>query len=165
MKSLALLVCLFSGYLSNAQDSYKKGVEAFNAKDYAKAAELLRDYADKGDCMAQYVVGFAYSDDRTDMYNDSIAFEYLLKAAEQKHTHSMGLLAGIYFGRGGENIQARIDALTWAELAASYDIVQQGLSTRHLIRNYLTADEIKQAEKQIKEKKKVFDKMEVCDSH
>lgn len=152
----------FTIITSKAQDNnYVKGLKEFDAKNFEKSVEYLRPYADSGNCVAQFAVGFCYSDE-TSFANDSIAEIYLLRAAEQKNTRSMGVLSTLYFKKSYSDKSYIVKALAWAEIAAEYDIVQKGLSTRYLIRQYMTNDEIKKAENIIQDKKKKFDKLKSC---
>jgi TPR repeat protein len=160
---ISTFIITFFCHLSYAQtDNYFLGLMEFDNQNFERAVELLQPHADSGKCMAQYAVGFCYSNDELSIHNDSLSEHYLLLAAEQKHTHAMGLLASLYFGRGRSDSLSRIKASAWAELAAEYDDIQKGLTTRHVIRRYLSEKEIKESEEIIEKKKEKFNKMENC---
>src|SRR5688500_7441686 len=146
-KFLAVVVIATFPLLARAQDSsYLEGAGAHENREYEKAMKLLTPYAEQGDCFAQYAVGFAYWNDKANPVKDSIAEVYLTKAAEQKQTHAMGILATILILRSFDNPGIRPTALMWAELAAMYDPIQQATTTRSMIRKYLEAFEISKAE-------------------
>ncbi|MDQ3050854.1 MAG: hypothetical protein M3Q95_08220 [Bacteroidota bacterium] len=150
--------------ICNAQeDNYSDGLKAFDAKEYGKAVQLLKPFADSGKCLAQYAVGFSYTNSELSIANDSLAEYYLLLASEQKQTHAMGVLATVYFEKSYTDKSYNIKALVWAELAAAYDIIQFGLSTRYVIRAYMEKADIKEAEKLIEIKKSELNKMKSCD--
>ena len=73
----------------------------------------------------------------------------------------MGLLSLIYFEKGMINSKYKVDALVWAQIAAAYDPVQKGTSTRYLIKAYMTETELKKVENILKEKKNEFDKIDI----
>jgi TPR repeat protein len=151
---------LISVCFVKAQDAqFIEGLKAFDSKDFKKAAELLQPYAESGSCLAQYVNGYYYSQKELGAQNDSLAEKYLKGASEKKQTHAMGLLAAFYFGKG---LEYKIQALVWAEIAAEFDIIQKGLTTRRLIRMYMSEEEITEAEKMISEKKKYFHDISAC---
>jgi hypothetical protein len=160
----AVVAVLFTFRIATAQqNNYVKGVAAFSVQEFKKAIPLLRPYADAGDCYAEYAVGFALWSDKTDPVNDALAERYLTRAAEHKQTHAMGVLATILIMKSMNDPSIRPQALMWAELAAMYDPIQVGTTTRHMIRQYLEAFEIDKAEELIKEKQKIFDGMQGCE--
>ena len=163
LKIVLVLLFLFKSGIAISQDTnYIKGLKAFDNKEFDKAIEYLQPYADNEDCVAQYALGFIYSNEKLSMANDSLAEIYLLKSSNQKHTHAMGLLATLYFKKSYSDKKYNVKALVWAELAAEYDVIQKGLTTRYLIRSYMTEQEIEEAEKILKKRKKVFDKKSTC---
>ena len=126
-----------------------KGLIAFDAKDYKLAVATLTPFAEKGDCVAQFAVGFAYSTDI--IKNDSLAMRWLLLAAEQKQPNAMGPLGVLYFGSDIEG--ANTKAYLWVMLAAEYEPKQRATSARVLIKSYLKPDELIEANKLISEYK------------
>ena len=162
IRIIITLSLLLSTNALMAQDKYQDGLSAFDSKKYKTAIKLLRPYADSGKCVAQFVVGFCYSQKDKKFTNDSLASVYLLKASEQKHGRAMGLYATFLFGKSYGNESNKINGLVWAELAAKYDPIQKGTTTRHLFRSYMTPEEIEKAEQIIKEKQAVLDKIDNC---
>jgi|GEM_PF-1760999 len=70
---------------SFAQTSdYDKGLMAFDAKNFKQAMELLKPYAEKGNCIAQFAVGFSYMYGE-DIKSDSLARHWLELSAEQSN--------------------------------------------------------------------------------
>jgi len=161
-KILIILLLLKTGVSIGQDKNYIKGLKAFDNKEFDKAIEYLKPYADNENCLAQYALGFVYSNEELSIANDSLAEMYLLNSSNQKHTHAMGLLATLYFKKSYSDKKYKIKALVWAELAAEYDVLQKGLTTRYLIRSYMNEKEIVEAEKIIKERKKIFDKKSNC---
>lgn len=109
MKLILTLFCSLLTISSFAQDSDRdKGLIAFDAKNFKLAIQKLQPYADKGDCLAQYAVGFSYMYGE-EVKNDSLARHWLLLSAQQKQPHAMGPLAASYFG---SNVQdANVNAI------------------------------------------------------
>lgn len=148
-KKLALLVLvLVTCFKSFGQDSnFDKGLMAFDAKNFNEALVKLKPYAENGNCLAQFAVGFSLMYNGADSH-DSTARHWLKLAAEQKQPNAMGPLAVNYFGSNAD--QANVNAYLWAMLAAEYDPRQQATTARVLIKSYLSPGELKKAESLIK---------------
>lgn len=161
-KSLMLLfISTFT--LSSQVTDFQKGLEAFNSKNYERALNYLKPYADdSSNCLAQYIVGYCFADSNTQSSNDSLAEYYLLQSSEQKYGRAMGLLAVKYFAKASTDTNSIINALVWAELAAYYDPIQSLNSSRYLIREYLSPESIEKAEAIIRKKKKILDEIDIC---
>ena len=160
------LLFLFTSVLSFGQDkNYEKGLKAFDSKDYTKAFKLLKPYADSGDSMSEFVVGFCYINPESNIKNDSLAEIYLIRSAEKYNSKAMGLLSIYYFQKGIENEKFKIQALVWEEIAGEYDPAFNATTTRYLIRQYLNEAQLKEAEAILKEKKTKFDKISIEDFH
>ena len=65
-----------AGPLEDANDAYRE-------KAYAKAAELWRPLAEKGDAEAQYSLGTLYAEGKGVEQNDATAFLWFQRAANQ----------------------------------------------------------------------------------
>jgi len=139
--------------------NYEEGLKAFDAEDYMKAFKLLKPFAESGNAMAEFVLGSCYLNPGLDLKNDSLAEHYLLSAAEKYHPESMGMLSLYYLQKGSENEQLKIQALVWAEIAAAYKPAFS--STKALIKHSLNQQELKEAEKILKEKKSRYDKIDL----
>ncbi|WP_337043043.1 hypothetical protein [Emticicia sp. 17c] len=155
---LFLLTSVFS-YCQN--NNYEKGLKAFDSKDYTKAYKFLKPFAESGDSMAEFVIGFCYLNPESNIKNDSLAEMYLIRSAEKYNSKAMGLLSIYYFQKGIDNEKLKINALVWAEIAGAYDPVFNATSTRYLIRQYLNEAQLKEAEKILQEKKARFDKVSI----
>lgn len=82
-------------------DTFKEGIEAMTAGDYAKALKLLQPLAEQGDPGAQTSLGIMYGDGLGLPQNEKKAAELFAKAAAQGHAiaqYSLGLMH--YEGRG-----------------------------------------------------------------
>jgi len=85
MKIILLLAGCFLISYSFAQDSkMDKGLMAFDAKKFGLALTELKPYAEQGNCVAQYVVGFSYMYGEETIKNDSLARHWLQLSADQK---------------------------------------------------------------------------------
>lgn len=161
---LYVLISLFlsTSLLSFGQNkNYEEGLKAFDAKDYMKAFNLLKPFADSGDSMAEFAVGFCYLNPKLNLKNESLAERYLLSSAEKYNPKSMGLLSVYYFQKGIENEKFKIQALVWAEIAGVYDPAFNATTTRFLIRQYLNETELNDVKKILEEKKSKFDKINI----
>lgn len=167
MKNTLILVSLLFLTLSTiAQDkNYENGLKAFESKKYLKSFELLKPYADKGDDMAEFIVGYCYFNPELKMKNDVLAEQYFLRSADKFNVKAMGILSIFYFQEGLENEKLKIQSLVWAEIAGSYDPIFNSTTTRYLIRSYLDENELKQAEEMLKEKKLKFEKISIDAFH
>jgi TPR repeat protein len=138
---------------SFSQDSLAKGLMAFDGKDYATAVRLVTPYAQQGHCLAQFVLGYAYQYGLSVEKSDSIGRYWLERAAEQKQPAAMGPLAVNYFSTGSGNSEHLIRAYLWAMLAAEYEPAQLVTSARHVIRGYMSPEQLKAAEDRIRQYK------------
>jgi hypothetical protein len=151
---------LLSTFFAVGQDTeYQKGLKAFDTKDYVTAFKLLKPFADSGDSMAEFVVGFCYGNPQLDFKDDQLAERYLLSSAEKFHSKAMGLLSVFYFRKGSGDKKFKIQSLVWAEIAGAYDPAFNATTSRFLIRNYLNQDELNEVGAILKNKKEKFDKI------
>ncbi len=159
-----IISCLAINNFAHSQNNdYNKGIEAFNSKNYDKTIELLKSFADSEDSVAQYMVGFSYYYGDIRIKNDTLAEFYLLKASIQKYGRAMGLLSAMYFSRSKSDPQYKIYASVWAEIAPFYDVVQKGLTTRFVIRQYLSESELKAVIKILTAMKKDFERIDIAE--
>jgi len=150
-----VLLCFFmiTYNFSYAQVDFDKGLQAFDAKNYKQAFSTLKPYAEKGNCLAQYVIGFSYQYGLSVTTNDSLARHWLLLAAEQKQTNAMGPLAANLMSASDEQPDYIIKAYMWAVLAAEYLPSQRMASTRYVIKGYLKPEQLDAANRLIDEYK------------
>jgi TPR repeat protein len=94
------------------------GVDAYRAKEYAKAAELWRPLADKGDAVAQYRLGTLYMEGKGVEQNDATAFMWLQRAANQGNAEAQYDVGASYMaGLGVDKNEA--EGARWFERAAN----------------------------------------------
>ena len=136
---------LFLGILYHSGD----GVE----KDYKKAAHWLEGPANDGNDQAQFYLGSMYAEGNGVRKDETRAIDLLSKAATQRNTRAMGLLAVRLFSRN-RNEQDLIDAYAWSHLAAEYDPIQATTSARAVIAKYCNDKQVKAAKKSMAERKK-----------
>jgi TPR repeat protein len=147
-KKITFLFLVFAVLKSYGQQGdFDKGLIAFDSKNFKEAISKLKPFAEKGNCVAQFAVGFSYMYS-TDKQKDTTARRWLLMAAEQKFSAAMGPLAASYFGSTEED--ANVKAYMWAMLAAEYNARQKFTTTRVLIKSYLKPEELQRAEALIK---------------
>ncbi len=96
----------------------EEGLEAFNAKDYAKAAALWQPLADAGDPLAQYRLGTLYAEGRGVPQSDEKAFALFLRAAEKGDAHAQYDVGASYMGGLGVK-PSEVDGAKWFERAAN----------------------------------------------
>ena len=165
MKTAVALFILSFVIISNSfsqNSNFEEGLKAFDAKDFNKAFNLLKPYADNGNCTAQFVIGYAYQFGLSVEQNDTLAINWLKKSAEQKQPAAMGPLAAVLFGNAGDNRENLVHAYMWAMLAAEYLESQRYKATRYVIKGYLKEDELVTANKLIERYKTNWKTKEDC---
>lgn len=120
-----------------------KGVE----KDLTKASGYYLLSADKGHALAQFYIGMFYNQGIGVPKDSKQAIFWLRKAAKQKNTRAMGLLATILFSSQKSQLT---EAYAWSHIAAKYDPIQAKTSARKVIASYCTKKQIEDAKKLIK---------------
>lgn len=157
--TITIFLCLITAIAFSQDAKFEKGLKAFDSKDYMKSLKIMKPYAESRDPKAQFITGFCYYNKELEIKNDSIAEYYLIKSAEQKYGRAMELLSVLYFEKSVSDPKYKVDALVWAEIAAAYDPIQKGTTTRYLIKAYMSSEELEKAEQLLKEKKKTFNKI------
>jgi hypothetical protein len=101
-----------------AADPFEDGYDALTSGDYATAMRLWRPLAEQGDAVAQYNLGFIYTNGQGVPQDDVAAASWYRKAAEQGYPAAQFKLGSMYFdGRGVQ--QDYVRALMWLNLAAA----------------------------------------------
>lgn len=101
----------------HAQGSLEDGLAAYRDGDYAKAAQLWRPLADKGDAEAQYRLGSMYAEGRGVERNDATALMWFQRAAERGNAAAQYNVGASYAaGAGVEKNDA--EAAKWFRRAA-----------------------------------------------
>ena len=80
----------------SAKSELQKGVDAYYARDYARAVEHYRAAADMNDAEAQYQLGCCYAKAEGVPLNWDEAFRWWGKAAEQGHPESVERMADLH---------------------------------------------------------------------
>src|SRR5262249_16332034 len=119
----------------------------------AEAARWLRAPADGGIDMAQFYLGAMYARGAGVEVDHSAAIGWLSKAAAQRNTRAMGMVATELFSRSHDD-QDLVDAYMWSHLAAELDPIQATTSARAVIERYCSSDQKKRAKKAMAEWKR-----------
>ena len=99
-----------AGPLEDANDAYRE-------KAYAKAAELWRPLAEKGDAEAQYSLGTLYAEGKGVEQNDATAFLWFQRAANQGVAAAQYNVGATYATGAGIG-KSDVDAARWFRRAA-----------------------------------------------
>src|SRR5512139_2460474 len=84
MRSLVGVLALASALAVPASAGpLEDGMEAYRAKEFAKAAELWQPLAQEGNAVAQYRLGTLYAEGKGVEQNDATAFMWMERAARQ----------------------------------------------------------------------------------
>lgn len=114
---LLVCVCLFALAGQAIADSLSDAEDAYNAKDYPKAAKLFRPLAEKGNAYAQLNLGTMYDNGQGVPQDFKEAAKWYRLAAEQGNASAQSNLGVIY--RNGQGVlQNYQEAAKWTRLAA-----------------------------------------------
>jgi len=98
------------------------GISAYHEQSYAKAAELWRPLAEKGDATAQYFLGSLFAEGKGVEQNDETAFMWFQRAASQGDAAAQYNLGASYAeGKGVQKSSA--DAAKWFQRAANQGLI------------------------------------------
>jgi TPR repeat protein len=114
--AMIMLLCLGSSRTVFAH-VLDEGYQAFKAKDYKKAAELMRPLAEKGDPYAQDALGFLYMGGLGVQQDFSEAARWFRKAAERGYANAQNNLGESYFNGTGVP-KSDTKAVEWYRKAA-----------------------------------------------
>ncbi len=98
-------------------DLYRKGVRAYRQEDFARAARLFRQLADRGHVKAQFFLGFLYDKGKGAVQDDFEAVRWYRKAAEQGHAAAQSNL-GLKYQQGVGGVKNYTKAVKWYRKAA-----------------------------------------------
>ena len=123
---------------------FDKAKAAYEAGDYATAAQEFRPLAEAGDAEAQYNLGVMYDNGQGVPQNYAEAMSWYRRAAETGHAKAQNNL-GFLYSNGKGVPQDYITAHMWANLAASNS---NDLSTglRAIIASEMSPAEIERAQ-------------------
>lgn len=114
---LLVCVCLFAFAGQAMADSLSDAEDAYNAKDYPKAAKLLGPLAEKGNAYAQLNLGMMYDNGQGVPQDFKEAAKWYRLAAEQGNASAQSNLGVIY--RNGQGVlQNYQEAAKWTRLSA-----------------------------------------------
>src|SRR5215470_4956152 len=102
---------------ANAEGTLEQGLDAYHQGDFAKAAELWRPLADKGDAEAQYRLGTLYAEGKGVEQNDASAMTWFLRAAEKGNALAQ-YNVGASYATGLGVAKSEADAVKWFRRAA-----------------------------------------------
>lgn len=114
---LAVLLCVFLVEAAAAEGPLEEGIEAYRQQDYAKAAAVWRELADKGNAEAQYRLGTLYAEGKGVEQNDATAMTWFLRAAEKGNALAQ-YNAGASYAAGLGIAKSEADAAKWFRRAA-----------------------------------------------
>jgi TPR repeat protein len=98
--------------------SLQRGLDAYKKQNYGAAVREWKPLAQQGQAIAQFYLGFMYSEGKGVLINPNAAFKWYSLAAKQGHSSAQHNLAAMYAtGRGGHlDYKA---AAKWYGLAAA----------------------------------------------
>ena len=114
---LALLLMAAVIDVHAAEGALEQGLDAYHQGDYAKALELWRPLADKGDADAQYRLGSLYAEGKGVEQNDATALVWYQRAAEQGNALAQYNVGASYVAGLGI-AKSDVDAVKWFRRAA-----------------------------------------------
>jgi uncharacterized protein len=100
----------------------EEGIDAYRAKDYAKAAQLWQPLAEQGNAVAQYRLGTLYAEGKGVAQNDATAFMWMQRAAEQGNADAQYDVGASYIEGVGVK-KSESDAAKWFLRAANQGMV------------------------------------------
>jgi TPR repeat protein len=100
-----------------AQDAPDEALAAYRRGDYAKAVELLRLRADKGDASAQYRLALMYTEGKGVPRDDKAALTWFQRAAEQGEAAAQ-YETGVSYATGAGTAKNDAEAAKWFRRAA-----------------------------------------------
>jgi uncharacterized protein len=139
----------FMAFSPVAAQDLQKGLDAFNAGDYATALQEFRPLAEQGNAKAQWKVGFMYETGNGVPQDYAEAVKWMRLAAVQGHVIAQYNLGEIY--KNGKGVlQDNVIAHMWYNLAAANGL---GLSreSRNLIAESMTPAAIEKAQAMARE--------------
>ena len=116
--AVALLTLALPAFAGPLED----GLDAFKAKEYARAAALWTPLAEAGDPTAQYRLGTLYAEGQGVPQDDAIAFKWFLRAAEKGEPWAQYDVGASYMG--GHGVKAsEVEGAKWFLRAANQGMV------------------------------------------
>lgn len=116
--TLVIGLFLLVGTTSAWAEDFWKGFRAFDRGDYATAVQELRPYAEKGNALAQNILGVMYNAGSGVVLDYNEAAKWYLLAAEQGHANGQFNLATMY-QHGQGVLQNYVKAHMWFNISAA----------------------------------------------
>ena len=133
------------GPIEDARAAYVRG-------DFSAAIRIIRPFAEQGNAVAQYNVGYMYAHGQGVAEDDAEAVKWLLKAAEQGYDPAYYSL-GVMYENGLGVPQDRVWAYMWFDLAAVSTSASEprrrknAATIRNRLATKMTSDQIVRAQK------------------
>lgn len=120
-----------------------KALQAYNISDFALALKTFRPLAEKGQVLAEYIVGLMYANGQGVPENYPEALKWLTKAAAQGEAKAQFSVGVIYF-KGLGMPQNYAEALKWYRRSADQDyaIAQYNLGAMYAKGQAVAADPV-----------------------
>ena len=118
MHKILVGVWIATAALSASAGPLEEGMDAYNAKEYVRAAALWQPLAEAGNPVAQYRMGTLYAEGRGVPQSDEKAFTWFTRAAEKGDPLAQYDLGASYMG--GHGVKASdVDGAKWFQRAAN----------------------------------------------
>ena len=150
LKTLVILTALLFGSVSvSYSQDYDKGLEAYNRGDYTEAFRILKPFAEKGDSVAQYSLGYIYANGDGVPQDYKSAVKWFRLAAEQGDSDAQSNLGHMYqYGIGVP--QDYVLAHMWYNISASNGFTSER-NFRDIIAGKMTSEQIAKAQQMARE--------------
>ena len=151
-----LLVCILFvlfGTQGFAQ-SFDKGLEAYDAGDYATAMKEWKPLAEQGDASVQYNLGYMYRYGEGVLPDNAEALKWFRLAAEKgtvEHgTEQAQAILGLMYQNGMGVLQDNVKAHMWTNIASANGLKEAG-GMRDKLAAKMTASDISKAQAMARE--------------
>lgn len=101
-------------------DDYRKGIKAYDNKDYSTAAKYLKKAAEKGNADAEYYLGLLYFTGRGVDKDGMLAIDYWDKAAKLHQPQALAAQGTFYLNTGSKENPNLSKAFYYFQQAAKY---------------------------------------------
>ncbi len=136
-----VVVTLFVGSVTAYAAEFDVGVKAYQRGDYATAIQIFRQFADRGNAIAQNNLGLIYDYGKGVAQDYAEAAKWYRKAADQGYVRAQSNL-GVMYDKGWGVAQDYGEALRWYRKAADqgYALAQDNLGTMYHFGTGVTRD-------------------------
>jgi hypothetical protein len=130
---------------ATAKADYQKGLDAYNAGDYATAMKEWRPLAEQGNADAQYNLGFMYSNGNGVPQDDVEAMKWYRLAADQGYARAQAGLGFMYYNGDGVP-EDYVEAYKWWNLAAAQGYAD-AKSNKEIVEKKMTRQQIAEGQR------------------